>query len=750
MARPVIRLLTFLGTILPLALGFAALSGDPSSAARPVFSDNAAFYVSGSGNDRNPGTKSAPFATLARAQQALRSWKKTASGPVVVEVRQGTYALDRPLVFSPEDSGSEASPVVFSASPGELVTISGSRTLDCRWKPYRDGILMCDLPGVKQRELRFPQLFVNGKRQMLARFPNRDDSKPGRSGYIHPTARIPDGRPDPRPGENDDMTFSGGAPRGILFDPVSFTAKRWARPEEAVIHIFQGWEWGNLQWRLKAIEYDARAIWFGEGGFQMGAKWFEDPAKIEKESRFFVENVFEELDAPGEWYLDIKAGILYYKPEPEVDMAGARIEAPLLQQLVRFVGTQDAPVRHLAIEGFRLTQTASTFLEPYDIPSLSDWAIHRGGTVFLEGTRDCAVRNCWFDAGGGNAVFINNYNRNATVTGCKFTDTGDSAVCLVGTLGTTNGTRRAFPYECTVSNNLIHDCGVFGKQIAGVYISRAKRITAAHDTIYNMPRAGICIGDGTWGGHVIEFNHIYDTVRETGDHGPFNAWGRDRFWSLTQSHSGYGKGRSLEAGNVKIDAMEPVILRSNFFEDHSGWGLDMDDGASHYEIYNNISKGISIKLREGAYRTVYNNIWVNSNVAPCFHVGYEDNHDRYFRNITVMARDDVYSIIAPPARGLWLEEIDNNCLFSASGRFTARISQMRGESGPERGSRRVDLEEWRKLGFDRDSVFADPLFVDPAKNDYRVRPESPALRLGFKNFEMGLWGITKEFPRVLR
>jgi hypothetical protein len=196
--------------------------------------------------------------------------------------------------------------------------------------------------------------------------------------------------------------------------------------------------------------------------------------------------------------------------------------------------------------------------------------------------------------------------------------------------------------------------------------------------------------------------------------------------------------------------MEPVILRNNFFEDQSGWGLDMDDGASNYEIYNNISKGVSIKLREGAYRNVYNNIWVDSNVAPCFHVGNEDNHDRYFRNITVMARDDVYSIIAPPARGPWLEEIDHNCLFSESGRFTARISQMRGENGPERGSRRLDFEEWRKLGFDRNSVFADPLFVDPAKNDYRVRPGSPALRVGFINFEMGQWGITKEFPQELR
>jgi hypothetical protein len=176
----------------------------------------------------------------------------------------------------------------------------------------------------------------------------------------------------------------------------------------------------------------------------------------------------------------------------------------------------------------------------------------------------------------------------------------------------------------------------------------------------------------------------------------------------------------------------------------------MDDGASNYHIYNNISKGVSVKLREGAYRTVENNIWVDSVVAPCFHVGNEWNHDRYVHNITVMAADDVYAVVAPPARGPWLEEIDRNCFFSRSGRFTARVSQLRGEDGPERGVLRYDLEEWRSLGFDRHSVFADPLFVDPARNDFRVRPGSPALRVGFENFEMGLWGITQDFPAALR
>ena len=204
--------------------------------------------------------------------------------------------------------------------------------------------------------------------------------------------------------------------------------------------------------------------------------------------------------------------------------------------------------------------------------------------------------------------------------------------------------------------------------------------------------------------------------------------------------------------------MEPVIIRNNFFEERPEsiegiqgpvFGIDLDDGASNYDIYNNVTKNMSMKLREGDRRTIHNNIWYHSVVAPCFHVGNEYNHDRYFCNITVMSRDDVYSIIAPPARGPWLEEIDNNCFFARSGAFTARVQAlMRRETlGP---TQKYDLAGWQGLGFDAHSVFADPIFVDPQRNDFRVRPDSPALKLGFKNFEMGIWGLTHEFPAAWR
>jgi hypothetical protein len=732
-------------------------------------SDELTLHVAVDGDDSGSGAYGQPLRSLHATRDRVRQLKRGHDGPIRIVVHGGNYELPAPLELTSADSGGENAPITYRAAPGELVTVSGGRRLDCQWQPYRGGIMRCELPP-GQRELDFSQLFVNGRRQTLARYPNCDDSDPkSYSGYVLAAGKIADEVADPRPGPNDDMIFSGGAPRGIAFDPETFTPRRWAKPHEAVIHIFQSHYWGNLQWRLKDVDVENHRLWFGHGGQQMGAKWAATPCEVDHRSRFFVENVFEELDAPGEWYYDHEAGALFFLPPGDLDLETAVVEVPILQQLVRFVGALNDPVSYVSFDGFRFGLTAATFLEPYAVPSLSDWAIHRGGAIFLEGARDCTIRDCFFDAVGGNAVFLNGYNRGNAVTGCRFTETGDSAICFVGSLEMTVGTQRHFPYECRATNNLIHDCGVFGKQIAGVYISRAKRITVAHNEIYRMPRAAICIGDGTWGGHRIEYNVMRDTCRETVDHGPFNAWGRDKFWCLVQSHTPHTPQRSHDAGDVLADAMETVYVRYNFCEEESGWGIDLDDGASNYVISHNLCLGVSVKLREGAYRTIENNIFVHPANSPCFHVGNDDNHDRYVRNICVMrvgsmrAADDLnfemghgfgelYTLIYPPARQPWLAEIDDNCFLSDFGEFVARV---RPRPAAERGSgsqegRKYSLEEWRTLGFDRGSIFADPLFVDAEHGDYRVRPDSPALALGFENFPMDQWGLTTEFPERWR
>ena len=712
-------------------------------------------YVDVKGDDRNAGTIEKPFRTLGKA---LAVCAQSKDDDLTINLRGGIHYLDRTIVLGPTRSGSS---LTIQAFEKERVAISGGRPLECRWQPFRDGIYVCDLPEAGAGTLDFTQMFAGGKRQIRARFPNRDDSRPDkRAGYINPADALKTDEGDPLPDRDRDMIYDCEPFKGIIFDPATFTRKPWARPEEAVVHIFQDYYWGNMQWHVKALDRERNKIWFGEGGHQMGAKWTTEGSTIGKHSRFYIENVFEELDAPLEWYLDRKNGKLYWMPEAGVDPNRVRIEVPQLRTLFDLAGSRLNSVENVTFKRIHFTLTETTLFERYEVPSLGDWALHRGGALRLEGTRNCTIKDCLFSGLGGNALFANCFNRDLEVTGCTFHDIGDSAVLLVGELETTTGTQKRFPYECRIVNNHFYDLGLYGKQTAGVYISRAKRITVGHNLMHDLPRAGICIGDGTWGGHVIEYNHIHDSCLETQDHGPFNAWGRDRTWSAVHGQSTMLKNRCIDTADAKSDAMEPVILRHNFFVEKAGWGLDLDDGATNYEIYNNICVGIGMKLREGSYRTIYNNIWVNCASSPCFHVGNEDNHDRYFNNITVMSPryqsenhdrlfdmkvtgNEIYYLVFPPVRTSWLEKIDNNCFFNDLGRFILRVLER--ESTVRRD---IELAEWQAMGFDRNSLFGDPLFVDPAHNDYRVKPESPALKVGFKNFEMGHWGLTPEFPDI--
>src|SRR5690606_32510368 len=152
--------------------------------------------------------------------------------------------------------------------------------------------------------------------------------------------------------------------------------------------------------------------------------------------------------------------------------------------------------------------------------------IYRNGAVLFDGTERCGVRNATFSLLGGNAVFVSNYNRHADISGNLIEYIGGSAVAFVGSaeavrspsyryeefvpaseMDTIPGPKsKAYPADCTVGDNLIRYIGIIEKQVAGVQIQLAARIHVSHNTIYHVPRAGINIGDGAWGGHIIEHN----------------------------------------------------------------------------------------------------------------------------------------------------------------------------------------------------------------------------------------------------
>jgi hypothetical protein len=750
------KLLLIACTIVGLFLSKSKFATELGQSGQAGKREGLVLYVAVDGNDGNLGTERKPLATLGKAQELVRLMKTKTRGPITVWVRHGTYYLHKPLILQPADSGSPESPIIYAAYPGEEVTLSGGRKLPCRWVPYKDAIMMCALPEEKGDREPFTQLFINGKRQIRARYPNYDPQNPlvWGKGYIDVAG-----------------TAESWPPTQFHFDPATFTKKRWAKPETAVVQMFPLDYWGSLQWRVKDIDWVAHVVKLGWGGFQVNALEFgiaatglgrtqlysEGPEGFR--SRFYIENVFEELDAPSEWYLDSDKGILYYLPTPGLDLRNARVEVPVLEGVVEFRGSQQDPVKYIDFSGFRIAHTASTFLKLYEAPSRGDWTIHRGGAILLEGAESCNVEKCFFDAVGGNAIFINNYNRGVRVYGSKFTEAGDSAICLVGSGSMVQGTNHPVPTENLISSNLIHDCGVFGKQIAGVFMSVSLRNTVSHNLIYNMPRAGILVNDGWGGGHLIEFNEIHDTVRETTDHGPFNSWGRGRFWCFGENHGPFSHASGYHENEKDYVFYYPEEdgyiseIRNNYIHEDP-WrrlqGIDLDDGSSHYHIHGNLCVGMSITHSCGDYRNVENNIFINPSNPVVFWGGYEHNHDRFTRNIIVASTKtankaaDIYEISMPPLRGPFVQEMDYNLFFSDRGRFSAVSTSREGHKT------QYTLEEWQAQGYDQHSLYADPLFVDQDRGDYRVKPESQAVKLGFKNIDLHGVGLLPDFPNQYR
>ena len=696
------------------------------------------IYVAPQGN--GCGSLASPFGSIADACAHLSRINPGGTGEITICLRAGTYYLNAPIVLLPEGAGGGGRSVTLTGGEGETVVISGGRRINGAWEPWQNGIFRCVVDDRALRTQGFSQLYINGRRQIRARFPNVDPGDPVNGGYALP-AQVP-------------MPWPATT---LQYAPETFSKKHWLHPEEAVLHIFPNSYWGNLQWQVTSADFDRHTLQLGRGGFQIN-EVMQGAAgtALSGQSKFYVENVFEELDSPGEWYFDRRDGYLYFMPPAGLDLHAAVVEASLLKQLFELRGSEERPVENITFRDVIFAHTEPTYLDVYEAPSLGDWSIHRGGAVFLEGTKGCAVKGCRFDALGGNGVFLSGHNTKCVISGNTFEYLGDSAVCLVGHKQLTLGSNHAYPFANTVSDNWIHDIGVYGKQTAGIFISVSRDNLISHNTIYNVPRAGICINDGTWGGHIIEFNDIHDTVRETGDHGPFNSWGRDRHWCLEQSHGP----ASHRAGHIFDDAQQPTLIRNNRFADDHGWGIDLDDGSSNYIVRDNLCIGISIKLREGDFRTVENNIFMYCANPPGFHIGYEENSDRFVRNIVYVdtrhgapeddvdfknrsGNGEVYTIIGPPRVGSILKEMDHNLFFSDVGEFRATVISRT----PDGTENTYTLGQWQALGYDEHSLFADPGFINPQQGDFRLRPDSPAFALGFREFDVTSFGA-REHTRL--
>lgn len=652
------------------------------------------FHVSPDGNDTSQGTKDRPFATLQRARDAVR--QNAGRETQTVWLHDGIHYLPHPLKFTAADSGSSRHQIIYRGlSDGAI--ISGGQRLTLNWSEANAGMFKATTPS----GLHIDQLFVDGKRQHMARYPNFDPEVRHFNGYAADA-------------------FSNER------------AARWQDPAGGFIHAMHRAHWGGYHYRITGKNADGSVAY--EGGWQNNRQM-----GMHAQHRF-VENIFEELDAPGEWFHDATSGTLYYKPAEGVDLKKATIEVVRLRQLIEFEGTQEHPVENITLHNIEFRHAARTFMDNREPLLRSDWTIHRGGAVFFNGAESCRLENCVLNQVGGNAVFVNNYNRNIEVVGCHIHDAGGNGVAFVGNpkacrsplfnygerqslgdIDTTPGPQSDdYPSKCLVEDCLIYRTGRVEKQTAGVQISMSSHVTVRHCSIYEVPRAGINISEGTFGGHLIEFCDVFDTVLETGDHGSFNSWGRDRFWGLKDAPA------EQLPELAKLDMVGVNIIRNSRWRCDHGWDIDLDDGSSNYRVYNNLMLSGGLKFREGFHRVAENNIMAANSFHP--HVWYKNSGDIVRRNIVFSK----YRPIRVPVP--WGKEVDNNLLHEPGSESTAPATVLAGQSAR-----------------DENSIIGDADFVDPKAGDFTVREGSPALALGFKNFPMDRFGVQRaELKKLAR
>jgi len=381
------------------------------------------FFVSPKGQDNwsgrlaDPGENDGPFATAARARQAVRALRKTwkEQRPVRVVFRGGTYYLDEPLEFGPEDSGAEKAPVVYAAAAREKVVLSGGRRLEGgRWGEVNGRkAWVVDIPEVKEGQWRFRQLFVNGERRPRTRLPKqgeyRIESLPGYTGDF---LRSPTKQFVYAPG-NIVPTWRN------LRDVEVVGITRWLDNRLPIESVDGG---------TRTVTFDRSSLFALLSGSKPGPYW--------------VENVFEALDTPGQWYLDRPQGRLYYLPRPGEDVTSAEIVAPRLTQVVRVVGRAGAAAHDLRFEGITFSHTE--WQPPADYASSLQAGIEVPGALVFDDAERCAVT-------GGRIEHIGNYGVEVNV-GCADIEISHNRITDIGAGGIRIG--HFFSWETDGSGRL--------------------------------------------------------------------------------------------------------------------------------------------------------------------------------------------------------------------------------------------------------------------------------------------------------
>ncbi|MFI5748587.1 right-handed parallel beta-helix repeat-containing protein [Streptomyces sp. NPDC051644] len=565
--------------------------------------DQKSFFVATDGKDSNRGTQAAPLATLEKARDVIRTWRQGAPGratePVTVFLRGGTYRRTRSFTLEAQDSGAPGRPVTYAAYEGEQVRLVGGVDLPATgFEAVSDQAIRDRLPAgsrdtVREFDLKAlgitdygqivqtgyglpravtpPELFFNSEAMTLARYPNTEFLAVGQ-------VIDPGGNPRSVLGDPDKMAAEFA--KGATFKYTDPRPSTWTDTSDVWMQGYWFYEWadGNLQ--IKAIDPAAQTVSTKTASMY----------SVKAGQRYYYYNVLEELDSPGEWYLDRATGKLYLYPPS--DLSGASVQLSLLADPMAVLkGCSNVTFSNLMFEGSR-----------------------GDGIVITDGTSN-TVADCTLRLLGGRAVTIGDSSVSAgphggslnEVRGCHIQATGQGGIALAG------GDRATLtPARNRAVGNEIHDYSRLqltynpAVELAGVGNH------VANNHIYDAPHVAILFRGND---HVIEYNEINDVVKETNDAGAIYAgreWtGRGTVIRYNFLHDIVGSGGSLFASGVYLDDCfcGTTAFGNIFYKVDTAFQIG---GGRDNVISNNImlSSGRSVTLDERGLN------WAAEEVAP--------------------------------------------------------------------------------------------------------------------------------------
>ena len=654
----------------------------------PTASEALTLHISPTGNDAWSGIPpepsvdgtDGPLASLHGARNAIRALreKDAATGAVTVLVRGGVYYLDQTFTLEPQDSGTPDAMLAYAAYPGESPVISGGRVIS-GWKQEAHLWTVDGLPD----EWHFGTLWVNGERRTRARTPNE--------GYFHTAGSAPTIE-DPNTGDS------------VVRNTVAFKyddgdIARWENLDDALVVVLHSWE--SSFHHIASIEEEESVVVFTNASVWPFENWGP-------KQRYYVENTYEGLDQPGEWYLNRQENKLYYYPIEGEDMASAEVIAPVLERIVGLEGNPNtqAFVEHVTFKGLRFQHAAYT--PGPDGYAETAAAVAVPAAIQARGARFCAIEDCeiarvdtygiWFRVGSAGNRIVRNELHDLGAGGIRLGERQRSSDLLD-------------VKHNVIDNNLIYRCGQVYPAGIGVWVGQSPFNRVSHNEIFDLANSAITIGFA-WGdeqgfsyGNLVEYNRIHDI-------------GKAQFDNL--------------AGVYILGGSWGTVVRNNVIHDvrcyaYGGWGIHADEGSSYLTIENNVvynTASSNFDQYYGSANRVANNIFAFadgsqvslSNTKGAVPVVFE-------HNIVVTSSAQLHGANWDVAT-IWQ---DRNCYWDTAG------------AGLDFGG--DAFAAWQTSGKDLHSLVADPLFENASTGDFRLKPESPALALGFRPIDTAAPGL---------